>query len=204
MQSLRVSGETDNPKSPSKNLSFNSPSGTASPAVGTPKKTSQKEKQMSDQKRAKLLAEIKQVKPGEKIHMNMVIIGHVDAGKSTMMGHVLYQSGFVSKQVIDRHEHEAKQRGKSSFHFAWVLDQHEEERNRGVTIDVATSYLETPKYRVTLLDAPGHRDFVPSTLAWSLIFITPMSSPWKPRRHDYWNISSRLCYSCSASCSGRV
>lgn len=156
---------------------------------------------MSDQKRTKLLAELKQVKPGEKIHVNMVVIGHVDAGKSTLMGHVLYQAGFVTKQVIDKHEHEAKQRGKSSFHFAWVLDQHEEERNRGVTIDVATSYLETSKYRITLLDAPGHRDFVPSASVSAHSTFFPFLIP---RRHDYGNIPSGLCNFSSAGCSGRV
>jgi len=95
-----------------------------------------------------------------KHRLSIVVVGHVDAGKSTIMGHLLYTLGLVSKKTMHKYEKEARESGKSTFHFAWVLDEQEEERARGVTIDVGVTYFETPHRRITLLDAPGHKDFV--------------------------------------------
>merc|ERR1712000_264667 len=96
----------------------------------------------------------------EKMHINVVVIGHVDAGKSTTTGHLIYQCGGIDKRTIEKFEKEAAELGKGSFKYAWVLDKLKAERERGITIDIALWKFETPKYYVTVIDAPGHRDFI--------------------------------------------
>jgi len=96
----------------------------------------------------------------EKPHLNLVIIGHVDHGKSTTMGHLLYLAGAIDDRTIRQYEEEAERLGKETFKFAWVLDSLKEERERGLTIDLRYLKFETPNYFFTIIDAPGHRDFV--------------------------------------------
>jgi elongation factor 1-alpha len=96
----------------------------------------------------------------EKTHINIVVIGHVDAGKSTTTGHLIYKCGGIDKRTIEKMEKESKEMGKASFKYAWVLDKLKAERERGITIDIALWKFETPKYYVTVIDAPGHRDFI--------------------------------------------
>lgn len=93
-------------------------------------------------------------------HMNLVTIGHVDAGKSTLVGRLLFEHGEISEQVIKNLKAEADKLGKGTFEFAFVMDSLKEERARGVTIDVAHKKFKTDKYYFTIIDAPGHRDFV--------------------------------------------
>jgi len=96
----------------------------------------------------------------EKIHINIVVIGHVDSGKSTTTGHLIYKCGGIDKRTIEKFEKEAQEMGKGSFKYAWVLDKLKAERERGITIDIALWKFETQKYYVTIIDAPGHRDFI--------------------------------------------
>jgi elongation factor 1-alpha len=95
-----------------------------------------------------------------KLHINIVVIGHVDSGKSTSTGHLIYKCGGIDKRTIEKFEKEAAEMGKGSFKYAWVLDKLKAERERGITIDIALWKFETTKYEVTIIDAPGHRDFI--------------------------------------------
>lgn len=95
-----------------------------------------------------------------KPHLNLVFIGHVDHGKSTTVGRVLYDTGHVDPHELEKFKKEAEQKGKATFEFAWVMDRVKEERERGLTIDVAHKRFDTDKYYFTIIDAPGHRDFV--------------------------------------------
>ena len=95
-----------------------------------------------------------------KPHLNLVIMGHVDHGKSTTTGHMLYLAGAVDDRTIKAYEEEAKKMGKEAFKYAWVLDNLKEERERGLTIDLRFLNFTTKKYYFTVIDAPGHRDFI--------------------------------------------
>ncbi|XP_027860726.1 elongation factor 1-alpha-like [Xiphophorus couchianus] len=96
----------------------------------------------------------------EKAHVNVVIIGHVDSGKSTTTGHLVYKCGGVDQRKLEKFEKAAAQMGKSSFKFAWLLDKLKAERERGITIDISLLKFNTQKYSMTIIDAPGHRDFI--------------------------------------------
>jgi len=96
----------------------------------------------------------------EKSHINIVVIGHVDSGKSTTTGHLIYKCGGIDKRTIEKFEKEAQEMGKGSFKYAWVLDKLKAERERGITIDIALWKFMTEKFFVTIIDAPGHRDFI--------------------------------------------
>jgi elongation factor 1-alpha len=97
----------------------------------------------------------------QKPHLNLVVVGHVDNGKSTTMGHFLFNLGVVDPREIEEYAKESEKLGVGeTFKYAWVLDRLKEERERGVTIDLAFQKFETKKYFFTLIDAPGHRDFV--------------------------------------------
>uniref|UniRef100_A0A2K5Y467 Tr-type G domain-containing protein n=1 Tax=Mandrillus leucophaeus TaxID=9568 RepID=A0A2K5Y467_MANLE len=92
--------------------------------------------------------------------INIVVIGHVDSGKSTTTGHLIYKCGGIDKRTIEKFEKEAAEMGKGSFRYAWVLDKLKAERERGITINISLWKFETSKYYVTIIDAPGHRDFI--------------------------------------------
>jgi len=96
----------------------------------------------------------------KKPHINLVVIGHVDHGKSTTVGRLLYEAGAVDEQTLTKLKEEAKEKGKAGFEFAYVMDTIKEERERGVTIDLTYKKFETKKYDFTIIDAPGHKDFI--------------------------------------------
>ena len=96
----------------------------------------------------------------QKPHLNIVFIGHVDHGKSTTVGRLLLDTGVIRQEEIDKFRAEAEAKGKATFEFAWVMDDLKEERERGVTIDIAHRRFDSQKYYFTIIDAPGHRDFV--------------------------------------------
>jgi len=96
----------------------------------------------------------------DKQHVNLVVIGHVDSGKSTTTGHLIYKCGGIDKRVIEKFEKEAAEMGKGSFKYAWVMDKLKAEKERGITIDISLWKFQSAKYDFTIIDAPGHRDFI--------------------------------------------
>ncbi|XP_029984321.1 HBS1-like protein isoform X1 [Sphaeramia orbicularis] len=144
---------TKRPETPSKGSNSDEPA-----PVPTPGRTSGKARQSINIK-----SELEKRQGGKPL-LNLVVIGHVDAGKSTLMGHLLYLLGNVNKRTMHKYEQESKKAGKASFAFAWVLDETGEERDRGVTMDVGMTKFETNSKVVTLMDAPGHKDFIPNMI----------------------------------------
>ena len=96
----------------------------------------------------------------EKEHMNLAMIGHIDHGKSTLLGRLLMDAGAIDPHLVEEYKKKAEELGKATFEFAWVMDSLKDERERGITIDVAHQRLDTDKYYYTIVDCPGHRDFV--------------------------------------------
>ena len=101
--------------------------------------------------------------------MNIIVIGHVDSGKSTMIGHLIYKCGVVDKKTIDKYEKESAEMGKSSFKYAWILDKLKAERERGITIDISLFKFESDKFRVNIIDTPGHRGYIKNMISGNFL-----------------------------------
>jgi peptide chain release factor subunit 3 len=127
-----------------------------SPAPAAPKKPEPKKEEIIDPSTL--------VEGDPREHLNMVFIGHVDAGKSTLSGNILYLTDNVDKRTIERYEKEAKERNRESWFLAFIMDTNEEERAKGKTVEVGKAHFETVDKRYTIMDAPGHKNYVPNMI----------------------------------------
>ena len=136
------------------------------PAASKPAKAPKPNKQSNKAKEEaekKLLEEFKALGQ-EKDHVNIVFIGHVDAGKSTLGGQILFLTGNVDDRTIQKYEREAKEKNRDSWYMAYIMDTNDEERAKGKTVEVGRANFETEKKRYTILDAPGHKNYVPNMI----------------------------------------
>jgi peptide chain release factor subunit 3 len=138
-------------------------SGKTSPATADSKTTARQvdavAKEQAEDVDEETLAEVY-----GKEHVNLIFIGHVDAGKSTLGGSILYATGMVDERTMEKYKREAKEAGRETWYLSWALDLTKEERAKGKTVEVGRGFFETEKRRYTILDAPGHKTFVPNMI----------------------------------------
>ncbi|KAL8650446.1 MAG: hypothetical protein Q9210_003825 [Variospora velana] len=156
--------KTEKPSSAANGKTSPSPSsGKSSPTPAEAKAASREADAVAKEQAAEVEEEILEEIYGKE-HVNLIFIGHVDAGKSTLGGSILYATGMVDERTMDKYKREAIEAGTESWYLSWVLDLNKEERSKGKTIEVGRGFFETEKRRYTILDAPGHKTFVPNMI----------------------------------------
>ena len=139
-------------------------SGRSSPTAAEAREAKREADAVPKEQAAEIEEEILEDVYGKE-HVNLIFIGHVDAGKSTLGGSILFATGMVDERTMDKYKREAKEAGRETWYISWALDLTKEERSKGKTVEVVRGFFETDKRRYTILDAPGHKTFVPSMIA---------------------------------------
>ena len=138
-------------------------SGRSSPSAAEAKEAKREADAVAKEQAAQVDEEVLEEVYGKE-HVNLIFIGHVDAGKSTLGGSILYATGMVDERTMDKYKREAKDAGRETWYLSWALDLTKEERSKGKTVEVGRGFFETEKRRYTILDAPGHKTFVPNMI----------------------------------------
>lgn len=139
-------------------------SGRSSPTAAEAREAKREADAVAKEQAAEVEEEILEEVYGKE-HVNLIFIGHVDAGKSTLGGSILYATGMVDERTMEKYKREAKEAGRETWYLSWALDLTKEERSKGKTVEVGRGFFETEKRRYTILDAPGHKTFVPNMIA---------------------------------------
>ena len=156
--------KTDSPAASQNSKTSSSPStGKPSPTPAENRAAQREADAVAKEQAADVDEEILEEVYGKE-HVNIIFIGHVDAGKSTLGGSILYATGMVDERTMDKYKREAKEAGRETWYLSWALDLTKEERAQGKTVEVGRGFFETEKRRYTILDAPGHKTFVPSMI----------------------------------------
>ncbi|XP_005881393.1 PREDICTED: eukaryotic peptide chain release factor GTP-binding subunit ERF3B [Myotis brandtii] len=145
-----------------KEMSEAEPGGCSLGDAGPPEESGQEMMEKEEMRKSKSVVLLSGAPKKEQV--NVVVTGHVDAGKSTIGGQIMFLTGMVDKRTLEKYEREAKEKNRETWYLSWALDTNQEERDKGKTVEVGRAYFETEKKHFTILDAPGHKSFVPNMI----------------------------------------